>query len=198
VQLPSASIDAFRDAVDWSKPDAANQVNALARERILRLIQKYRRGGNKALGVYRDKDRPALVTEQFQTMIGRAAELPNVLPELRQYLLNYPNADLPGADSFFYWEKVDFGSLLPHRARRVGLRRGHVETERYRVLSVDAQRLGAGRIDRHQGIDPAQGRRRQDAVRTRKSTRRRQGVARKDAGRGSALTSSRFVSARLR
>jgi hypothetical protein len=109
VQLPSASIQAFRDAVDWSKPDVANQVNALARRRILGLIQEYRKGGNKALGVYRDKDDPALVAQQFEKMVGRAAELPNVLPELRQYLLNYPNADLPEGDSFFYWENVDFG-----------------------------------------------------------------------------------------
>jgi hypothetical protein len=32
-----------------------------------------------------------------------------VLPELKEYLLRYPNADLPGADSFMYWEKVNFG-----------------------------------------------------------------------------------------
>jgi len=31
------------------------------------------------------------------------------VPELRRYLLDYPNVDLPGADSFFYWEKVNFG-----------------------------------------------------------------------------------------
>jgi hypothetical protein len=35
--------------------------------------------------------------------------LPEVLPGLRKYLLEYPRADLAGADSFFYWEKVDFG-----------------------------------------------------------------------------------------
>jgi hypothetical protein len=68
-----------------------------------------RRGGNTALGVYRDRDHPARVADQFETMVGRSAALPNVLPELRQYLLKYPAADLPGADSYFYWEKVDFG-----------------------------------------------------------------------------------------
>ena len=39
----------------------------------------------------------------------RASTLPDVLPELRQYLLDFPNAELPDADSFFYWEKVSFG-----------------------------------------------------------------------------------------
>jgi len=109
VQLPTASIATFQQAVDWSKPDAAGQASGLARGMVLDLVREYRRGGNTALGVYRDKDHPARVADQFETMVGRSATLPNVLPELRQYLLKYPDVDLPGADSYFYWEKVDFG-----------------------------------------------------------------------------------------
>jgi hypothetical protein len=109
VQLPTAAIQAFHDAINWSQPDTANQVNRLAREMMIDLVVQYRRGGNAALGTYRDKDNPARVSEQFEAMIGRGAELPDVLPELRQYLLRYPEAELPGADSFFYWEKVNFG-----------------------------------------------------------------------------------------
>lgn len=109
VQLPSAAIQAFRDSVNWSQPDAATQVNALARSRVLDLIRAYQRGGNEALGVYRDKEHPARVAKQFEMMVGRAASVPDVVPQLRQYLLQYPHAELPGADSFFYWEKVDFG-----------------------------------------------------------------------------------------
>jgi hypothetical protein len=109
VQLPTSSIQAFQDAVNWSQPDPAGQVNALARGMVLDLVREYRRGGNVALGVYRDKEHPALVAQQFETMVSRSATLPEVIPELRQYLLNYPGADLPGADSFFFWENVDFG-----------------------------------------------------------------------------------------
>lgn len=109
VQLPTASIQAFQSGVNWSQPDAAGQANGLARGMVLELIREYRRGGNTALGVYRDKEHPARVVDQFETMVGRSSALPNVLPELRRYLLQYPDADLAGADSFFYWEKVDFG-----------------------------------------------------------------------------------------
>jgi hypothetical protein len=109
VQLPSNAIQAFRDSVNWSQPDAAAQVNALARSRILDLVREYRRGGNEALGVYRDKEHPARVAKQFEVMVSRAAAVPEVVPQLRQYLLRYPDIELPGADSFFYWEKVDFG-----------------------------------------------------------------------------------------
>jgi hypothetical protein len=109
VQLPTESIQAFHDGVNWSQPDAATQANTLARGMVLELIRAYRRGGNVALGVYRDKEHPARVVDQFETMVGRSTSLPDVLPELRRYLLQYPDADLPGADSFFYWEKVNFG-----------------------------------------------------------------------------------------
>ena len=109
MQLPTAAIQAFHDAVNRPPPDAANQANGLARRLVLALVAEYRRGGNEALGVYRDKQTPARVADEFETMVGRSAALPDVLPELRRYLLHYPNADLPGADSFFYWEKVAFG-----------------------------------------------------------------------------------------
>jgi hypothetical protein len=109
LQLPTSSIEAFRAAVNWSQPDAANQANALARTMVLDLIRAYRHGGNAELGVYRDKKNPAVVAEQFEMMVGRSSSLPDVLPELREYLLKYPQADLRGADSFFYWEKVNFG-----------------------------------------------------------------------------------------
>ena len=109
VQLPSASIEAFRNRVDWSRRDAGEQVNALARQMLLELLRSYQLGGNQALGDYRDKKNPTRVAQTFESMMGRAAVLPDVVPELRRYLLDYPNAALPGADSFFYWEKVDFG-----------------------------------------------------------------------------------------
>ena len=109
VQLPSDSIQAFRESVNWGQADAADQVNRLAREMVADSIREYRKGGNATLGEYRDKKNPSRVSEQFEKMVGRATALPDVMPELKQYLLRYPDADLPGADSFMYWEKVDFG-----------------------------------------------------------------------------------------
>ena len=76
---------------------------------VLQLVQAYQRGGNEALGEYRDKDNPTRVDEQFQSMIGRASALPDLLPELRRYLVGYPHARLADSDTFFYWEKVTFG-----------------------------------------------------------------------------------------
>src|SRR5262249_18838726 len=109
VQLPTDAIQEFHDAVNSSQPDAASQANRLAREKLVNLVREYREGGNAALGEYRDKKNPARVADQFEKMVGRSAALPDVLPELRQYLLKYPLAELPNADNYFYWEKVNFG-----------------------------------------------------------------------------------------
>src|SRR4029450_9084287 len=54
VQLPVAAIEAFRDRIDWSRSYVDAQVNRLARPMLLRLLEAYRRGGNRALGEYRD------------------------------------------------------------------------------------------------------------------------------------------------
>jgi hypothetical protein len=111
VQLPTTAMQTFHESVDWSQPEAAvrDQVNTIFRGMVIDLIAAYRRGGNAALGSYRDKEHPARVADQFATMMVRSEVLPRMLPELRRYLLEYPIADLAGADSFFYWEKVKFG-----------------------------------------------------------------------------------------
>jgi hypothetical protein len=136
VQLPIESIRRFRDEVDWSRQDAADQVNALARQMVLGLVREYRRGGNDALGTYRDKQHPARVVDEFETMIGRAASLPEMVPELRRYLLHYPDAQLPGADSFFYWEKVDFGMKPTIRVNHAVIYKARVQNHEIGAVAI--------------------------------------------------------------
>jgi hypothetical protein len=136
VQLPASGIQRFRDSVDWSRPDAADQANALARAAVLQLVQEYRGGGNEALGEYRDKQHPARVADQFQTMIERASALPDVLPELRRYLLEYPNVSLAGADSFFFWEKVSFGLKPTVRVNHAVIYRGTAQGRDFGVVAI--------------------------------------------------------------
>jgi len=136
VQLPTNAIQAFHDGVIWSRPDAAEQANALARPRVLELVQAYQRGGNAALGEYRDKEKPARVAEQFQTMIDRASVLPDVLPELRRYLLEYPNARLADSESVFYWENVTFGLKPTIRVNHAVIYRGRTQGRDVGVVAI--------------------------------------------------------------
>jgi hypothetical protein len=136
VQLPTTAIQAFRDGVNWSRPDAAEQANALARPMVLQLLRAYQNGGNQALGEYRDKEHPSRVATQFATMIGRASALPDVLPGMRRYLLEYPKAELAEADSFFYWEKVSFGLKPTIRVNHAVIYRGHTQGRDFGAVAI--------------------------------------------------------------
>jgi hypothetical protein len=109
VQLPAEAMDAFKQSVNWSAPDAANQANQLAQRMALEAIQRYAQGGNAALGTYMDKHHPAVVGETFASLLSRSKALPAYLPELERYLLEYPEAKSENIQSQFYWEKVNFG-----------------------------------------------------------------------------------------
>jgi hypothetical protein len=109
VQLPTEAMEGFKQSIDWSAPDAAYNVNHLARKMALQALLNYMNGGNTALGVYRDKNHPAAVAETFDALITRLSALPVYLPELNEYLLEYPKTKSDKVQAGFYWEEVNFG-----------------------------------------------------------------------------------------
>jgi hypothetical protein len=109
VQLPAEAMEEFQKSVDWSSPNAAEMANHTGQQMALGALQEYIRGGNEALGTYRDKKHPTEVAETFQALLNRSKALPVYLPELDRYLLDYPNAKAENIESQFYWEKVNFG-----------------------------------------------------------------------------------------
>ena len=136
VQLPTRSIQEFRNGVDFSAPAAGAQASALARSMVLRLLHAYQKGGHRALGDYRDKEDPARIGEQFETMIKRASVLPDLVPELRRYLLDYPDASLPDSESFFYWEKVAFGLKPTIRVNHAVIYRGRTDGHDFGAVAI--------------------------------------------------------------
>jgi hypothetical protein len=109
VQLPSEAMEQFQRSVDWSAADRSEQVNRLARQMAFQALLRYQQGGNVALGTYRDKSHPTAVADTFVSMLREMKAVPAYLPELDQYLLNYPNRQSPAIQSQFYWEKINFG-----------------------------------------------------------------------------------------
>jgi len=109
VQLPSEAMDTFKQSINWSAPDVADQVNRLGQKMALEALERYIEGGNAALGTYRDKHNSAVVADTFQRLLSRSKGLPVYFPVLDQYLLDYPKANSDGIESQFYWEKVNFG-----------------------------------------------------------------------------------------
>ena len=109
VQLSPEAMLQLQKAVDWSAPDVAGQVNERIRRMALELLVRYQERGNGALEIYRDKSSAFDMDAAFQALLSRS-EVPTVyLPELKRYLLEYPVTLPPSVESFFYWEKVDFG-----------------------------------------------------------------------------------------
>ena len=109
IQLPVENIEEFKSQIDWSAADPSGQANNLAKKMALEALLAYQKGGNAALGTYRDKKSPAQVSEQFHELLTRSKALPEKLPAFYSYLLDYPKASLPESSSVFYWEKVKFG-----------------------------------------------------------------------------------------
>jgi hypothetical protein len=109
LQLPEKSTEAAQNSIEWTSPDVAEQINELAKRRIIKLLEDYLQNGNRALGTYRDKSDRLPVAEQFKSLLSRVEFFPEYLPDLNRYLLNYPSSKPEGTEDFFYWEKVDFG-----------------------------------------------------------------------------------------
>jgi hypothetical protein len=129
-------MEEFQRSVNWSAPDATEQANHLAQQMALQALLNYKQGGNEALGTYRDKNHPAVVADTFDSLLSRSKALPVYLPELREYLLNYPKAKSSNIESQFYWEKVNFGLKPTLRMVQVVVYRGKSPTEPAYAVAV--------------------------------------------------------------
>jgi hypothetical protein len=136
VQLPTEAMDAFKQSVNWSAPDTATQVNRIGQNMALEALQRYIQGGNTALGTYRDKHHPAVVSDTFQSLLSRSKALPVYLPELDHYLLDYPEAGSENIQSEFYWEKVNFGLKPTLRIVQAIVYRGPLSTDPAYAIAV--------------------------------------------------------------
>jgi hypothetical protein len=109
IQLPASSIDDVHRLVDWSQPNAAEELDELVRKKVLKHLINYQREGNDVLGIYNDKRNPTKVPEQFKYMLSYSKALPKYLPDFYNYLLSYPAAKPANVENSFYWAKVKFG-----------------------------------------------------------------------------------------
>jgi hypothetical protein len=109
VQLPVEAMRDFQREVNWSGADVAVQVNDKVRRMAVDFLRRYQKGGNSVLGTYGDQEFPFDVRAQLQSWLGRSEVLTARVPELKRYLLEYPNGTPTDVESSFYWEKVNFG-----------------------------------------------------------------------------------------
>jgi hypothetical protein len=109
LKLGEAALSRLQKEIDWSKPTATAAAERLIRGLALEYVEAYLEGGNDRLAIYRDTDRPTFVSKEFASMIDQMPSLTEYVPDLKRYLLGYPRATLPDADSFLYWQSAKFG-----------------------------------------------------------------------------------------
>lgn len=109
VQLPDVETPGFTQGIDWKRADVAQQVSVKTRQLALDLLQRYQRGGARALGSYHDEGKPVTIEQHFADLLKAPSIAVDFLPEFQRHLTGYPQVMLPGAESLFYWERVSFG-----------------------------------------------------------------------------------------
>jgi hypothetical protein len=107
--MPTSSIEALQSSIDWSAPDASDQVNRHLQKTALQRLLEYQQKGNQALGEYNDKRDPTEVPQQFAYMLSYSKALPENLPDFYHYLLDYPQGRPSNVEDTFYWARVKFG-----------------------------------------------------------------------------------------
>ncbi len=124
LKLGAEALARVRSTVDWSKPDAKARVEQLVRNIAVDYVNAYREGGNGRLAVYRDKDNPTFVAKEFREMVKGMPELSEYLPDMRRYLLEYPNPPARPTTSFIYWQEAVFGLKPTIRINHVAVQEG--------------------------------------------------------------------------
>ena len=128
IKLGEDALKRLRAAVDWSSPTARADVENIVRQLAFEYVTGYREGGNERLAVYRDRSRPTFVATEFRTMIEAMPALTSYLPQIRDYLLNYPRVTLEGATSFLYWQTLEFGLKPTLRVTHMTIQERPAET----------------------------------------------------------------------
>jgi hypothetical protein len=124
IQLPASSMEEMQRSINWSSPRVNEDLNQLLQRNALERLAAYRREGNKVLGVYNDKPDPTEVSKQFAYMLSYSKALPERLPDLYGYLLDYPNSKPANVEETVYWERVNFGLKPTLRVVQKLVRRG--------------------------------------------------------------------------
>lgn len=109
LRLAGASIADLQSKVDWKSKDPAEQVNRVAREKLLAFATDYMKQGLAAIKPFVDAKTAVNIDEQFRQLLADTPMLIASYPELATYLKDYPGPKLASSKDVIYWSLEDFG-----------------------------------------------------------------------------------------
>ena len=109
LRIGGASLSALRAAIDWTAPSHADDVQRRLRQTAVDYVTEYQKRGDAALVTYDDRAKPVSLRDQWQRILANSPRLQQLVPELRDYLAQYPAQRLDGARDIFYWSKDHYG-----------------------------------------------------------------------------------------
>lgn len=109
VQLTGEGLQKLRASIDWKAPDAAARVQAAARQSMVDYVAAYMQRGDDALVTYADGSTPKSLKAEWRGILANSKYFQSYDAPLREYLLNFPNASLPGGQDIFYWINENYG-----------------------------------------------------------------------------------------
>ncbi len=109
VKIGTAGLERLQKEIDWKARDAGPKAEALIKEQIIAHVKAYLSGGTNAMGQIVDKKQPKALSDEFRALLKNSPYLPAYVPEFNQYLQDYPNGKLAGAEDVLYWTKDNFG-----------------------------------------------------------------------------------------
>ncbi len=110
IQLPGSTIDNLKKSINWSAPNVNDQVNQFIQNQAVSRLDQYQAQGDHIFGaVYNDKEQQVKVADQFAYILSYAKDLQQNVPQLYNYVLDYPQSGAPNLSSMLYWDSVKFG-----------------------------------------------------------------------------------------
>lgn len=109
LKLTEAEMHELQRAADEGGPAWKPALQDAFRRLVLHRVEAYLQGGHAALGRYEDEKGRESLEARFSLIMQQSEFLTRALPLFAEYLQRYPQADMPGVESFVYWSKEGVG-----------------------------------------------------------------------------------------
>ena len=104
------NIEEFQRQVNWNAPNKYAEANAKIRARVFEGVDRYMKGGLRAMGSYRDRSNPLNLYRSMKDMVDGSQYIrADRAADIRRHVVEFPSGRMAGAEDIFYWENIDFG-----------------------------------------------------------------------------------------